>query len=87
MTAFENMISYFVTAGSAAAPAASLLSFFYGGIVVLMVIAVYTIGVCWVFCGKISKRLLKHAKRGGADGKRSIPGCPASLRDSSLRGI
>jgi cytochrome bd ubiquinol oxidase subunit II len=47
------MIPYSVTAASAAAPAASLRFFFYGGIVVLPVIAVYTIGVYWVFRGKI----------------------------------
>jgi cytochrome d ubiquinol oxidase subunit II len=47
------MIPYSVTTASAAAPAASLRFFFYGGIVVLPVIAVYTMGVYWVFRGKI----------------------------------
>jgi cytochrome d ubiquinol oxidase subunit II len=40
---------------SAAAPASTLRFFFYGGIVVLPVIAVYTIGVYWVFRGKIRR--------------------------------
>ena len=34
---------------------ASLRFFFYGGIVVLPVIAAYTIGVYWVFRGKIDR--------------------------------
>jgi cytochrome bd-type quinol oxidase subunit 2 len=38
---------------SAAAPDASLGFLFYGGIVVLPVIAIYTIGVHWVFRGKV----------------------------------
>jgi cytochrome d ubiquinol oxidase subunit II len=49
------MIPYSVTVASAAAPAASLRFLFYGGIVVLPVIAVYTIGVYWVFRGKIRR--------------------------------
>jgi hypothetical protein len=44
-----------VTVASAAAPDASLRSLFYGGVVVLPVIAAYTIGVYWVFRGKIGK--------------------------------
>ena len=47
------MIPYALTVADAAAPAASLRFFFYGGIVVLPVIAIYTIGVYWVFRGKI----------------------------------
>ena len=39
----------------AAAPDVSLRFFFYGGIVVLPVIAVYTIGVYCVFRGKIGR--------------------------------
>jgi hypothetical protein len=39
------MIPYSITVASAAAPEASLRFLFYGGIVVLPVIAVYTIGV------------------------------------------
>ena len=38
-----------------AAPDASLRFLFYGGVVVLPVIAAYTIGVYWVFRGKIGK--------------------------------
>ena len=49
------MIPYSVTVASAAAPDASLRFLFYGGIVVLPVIAAYTIGVYWVFRGKIGK--------------------------------
>ena len=49
------MIPYALTVADAAAPEASLRFFFYGGIVVLPVIAAYTIGVYWVFRGKIDR--------------------------------
>ena len=49
------MIPYAVTVADAAAPDVSLRFFFYGGVVVLPVIAAYTIGVYWVFRGKIGK--------------------------------
>jgi cytochrome bd ubiquinol oxidase subunit II len=50
------MIPYALTAAAAAAaPEASLRFFFYGGIVVLPVIAAYTIGVYWIFRGKIDR--------------------------------
>ncbi|HLB15785.1 MAG TPA: cytochrome d ubiquinol oxidase subunit II [Burkholderiales bacterium] len=49
------MIPYTVTVATAAAPEASLSFLFYGGVVVLPVIAVYTIGVYWVFRGKVRK--------------------------------
>ena len=47
------MIPYSITVANAAAPDASLQFLFYGGVVVLPVIAVYTIGVYWVFRGKV----------------------------------
>jgi cytochrome d ubiquinol oxidase subunit II len=47
------MIPYSITVASAAAPDESLQFLFYGGIFVLPVIAVYTIGVYWVFRGKV----------------------------------
>ena len=46
------MVPYALTVGNAAAPDASLRFLFYGGVVVLPVIAIYTIGVYWVFRGK-----------------------------------
>ncbi len=49
------MIPYSLTVADAAAPDASLRFLFYGGVVVLPVIAAYTIGVYWVFRGKIGK--------------------------------
>jgi cytochrome bd ubiquinol oxidase subunit II len=49
------MIPYSITVADAAAPDAALRFFFYGGVVVLPIIAVYTIGVYWVFRGKIRK--------------------------------
>jgi cytochrome d ubiquinol oxidase subunit II len=49
------IIPYSITVANAAAPDASLRFFFYGGVVVLPVIAVYTIGVYWVFRGKVRK--------------------------------
>ena len=49
------MIPYSITVVDAAAPDASLGFLFYGGVVVLPVIAIYTIGVYWVFRGKVSK--------------------------------
>jgi cytochrome d ubiquinol oxidase subunit II len=49
------MIPYTITVADAAAPDASLEFLFYGGIFVLPVIAVYTIGVYWVFRGKVGK--------------------------------
>jgi cytochrome bd ubiquinol oxidase subunit II len=48
------MIPYTVTVASAAAPDASLRFLFYGGVVILPVIAIYTVGIYWVFRGKIS---------------------------------
>ncbi len=47
------MVPYQITVASAAAPDVSLRFLFYGGVVVLPVIAVYTIGVYWVFRGKV----------------------------------
>ena len=47
------MIPYSITVGSAAAPDASLQFLFYGGIVVLPVVLVYTVGVYWLFRGKV----------------------------------
>ena len=47
------MIPYQVTVADAAAPDASLGFLFWGAIVVLPVIAIYTIGVYWVFRGKL----------------------------------
>jgi len=49
------LIPYSITVASAAAPEASLQFLFYGGIVVLPVIAAYTVGVYWVFRGKVRK--------------------------------
>jgi cytochrome d ubiquinol oxidase subunit II len=46
------MIPYSLTVAGTAAPEVSLQFLFYGGIVVLPVIAAYTIGVYWVFRGK-----------------------------------
>lgn len=46
------MIPYSLTVADAAAPEASLQFFFYGGVIVLPVIALYTIGVYWLFRGK-----------------------------------
>jgi cytochrome d ubiquinol oxidase subunit II len=49
------MIPYSVTVAGAAAPDASLRFLFYGGVVVLPIIAAYTIGVYSVFRGKVTK--------------------------------
>jgi cytochrome d ubiquinol oxidase subunit II len=49
------MIPYALTVADAAGPEASLRFFSYGGIVVLPMIAAYTIGVYWVFRGKIDR--------------------------------
>jgi cytochrome d ubiquinol oxidase subunit II len=49
---WPHMIPYALTVADAAAPEASLRFFFYGGVIVLPVIAAYTIGVYWVFRGK-----------------------------------
>ena len=46
------LIPYSVTVAKAAAPDASLRFLFYGAVVVLPAIAIYTIGVYWVFRGK-----------------------------------
>ena len=48
------IIPYSLTVASAAAPDASLRFLFYGGVVVLPIIAAYTIGVYWVFRGKVA---------------------------------
>jgi cytochrome d ubiquinol oxidase subunit II len=47
------MIPYSITVASAAAPDASLRFLFYGGVLVLPAVAAYTIGVYWVFRGKV----------------------------------
>ena len=47
------MVPYAITVRNAAAPDVSLRFLFYGGIVVLPVVAIYTIGVYWVFRGKV----------------------------------
>jgi cytochrome d ubiquinol oxidase subunit II len=47
------MIPYSITVASAAAPDASLRFLFYGAVLVLPVIAAYTIGVYLVFHGKV----------------------------------
>jgi cytochrome bd-type quinol oxidase subunit 2 len=52
---WAHMIPYIVMAASAASPEAALQFLFYGGVVVLPVIAVYTIGVYWIFRGKVRK--------------------------------
>jgi cytochrome bd ubiquinol oxidase subunit II len=49
------MIPYSITVGSAAAPDASLQFLFYGAVVVLPIILAYTIGVYWIFRGKLHK--------------------------------
>ena len=49
------MIPYSLTVASAASPEESLAFFFYGGALVLPLIAIYTIGVYWVFRGKSGK--------------------------------
>jgi cytochrome d ubiquinol oxidase subunit II len=46
------LIPYSITVASAAAPEASLRFLFYGAVVALPAIAIYTIGVYWVFRGK-----------------------------------
>ena len=47
------LIPYALTVANAAAPDASLRFLFYGGVVILPVIAVYTIVIYWVFRGKV----------------------------------
>src|SRR5262245_39392108 len=49
------LIPYSITVASGAAPDASLQFLCYGGVLVLPVIAIYTIGVYWVFRGKVGK--------------------------------
>jgi cytochrome bd ubiquinol oxidase subunit II len=50
------MIPYTITVANAAAPEASLSFLFWGaGLFVLPVVAVYTLGVYWVFRGKVRK--------------------------------
>jgi cytochrome d ubiquinol oxidase subunit II len=47
------MIPYSITVANAAGPDASLRFLLYAGVVVLPMIAIYTIGVYWVFRGKL----------------------------------
>ena len=54
-TLWPYMIPYSITVANAAAPDASLRFLFYGGVVVLPIVAAYTIGVYWVFRGKVRK--------------------------------
>jgi len=49
------MIPYGLTVADAAAPEASLRFFSYAGFVALPIITIYTIGVYWVFRGKIGQ--------------------------------
>jgi cytochrome d ubiquinol oxidase subunit II len=50
------MIPYRITVANAAAPDASLSFLFWGAVVVLPVIALYTITVYWLFRGKLMRR-------------------------------
>jgi cytochrome bd ubiquinol oxidase subunit II len=50
------MIPYRITVANAAAPDASLSFLFWGAVVVLPVIALYTLTVYWLFRGKLIKR-------------------------------
>ncbi len=50
------MIPYRITVANAAAPDASLVFLFWGAVVVLPVIALYTVTVYWLFRGKLIKR-------------------------------
>jgi cytochrome d ubiquinol oxidase subunit II len=50
------MIPYRITVANAAAPDASLAFLFWGAVVVLPVIAIYTVTVYWLFRGKVTKR-------------------------------
>jgi cytochrome d ubiquinol oxidase subunit II len=59
------MIPYSITIANAAAPDASLQFLFYGGVVVLPVIAAYTIGVYWVFRGKVRTVVGRTTSRSG----------------------
>ena len=52
---WPSMVPYAVTVADAAAPDTSSRVLFYGVVAVLPVIAAYTIGVSWVFRGKIGK--------------------------------
>ncbi len=52
---WPHLIPYAITVADAASPDVSLRFFFYGGITVLPVILAYTIGVYWVFRGKIER--------------------------------
>jgi cytochrome bd ubiquinol oxidase subunit II len=52
---WPHVIPYALTVADAASPEISLRFLFYGGIVVLPVIVAYTIGVYWVFRGKIGR--------------------------------
>jgi cytochrome bd ubiquinol oxidase subunit II len=49
------MIPYSITIGTAAAPDASLRFLTYGAVVVLPMIIAYTIGVYWIFRGKLHR--------------------------------
>jgi cytochrome bd ubiquinol oxidase subunit II len=50
------MIPYRITVANAAAPDASLSFLFWGAVVVLPIIALYTVTVYWLFRGKLIKR-------------------------------
>jgi len=62
------MIPYSITVASAAAPDASLRFLFYGGILILPVVAIYTIGVYWVFRGKSGDEYAGTPPTGAASG-------------------
>jgi cytochrome bd ubiquinol oxidase subunit II len=64
VTFWLYVIPYSITVANAAALDASLRFLFYGGVVVLPVIAVYTIGVYWVFRGKVRKGYGRGASGG-----------------------
>jgi cytochrome bd ubiquinol oxidase subunit II len=56
MLFWPYMIPYRITVANAAAPDASLSFLFWGAVVVLPVIAIYTITVYWLFRGKLIRR-------------------------------
>jgi len=67
------MIPYSLTVANAAAPDVSLRFLLFGGIVVLPVIVAYTIGVYWIFRGKVDK----HRDRRGTSRDFTLARAPA----------
>jgi len=56
------MVPYSITVANAAAPDTSLGFLFYGGVIVLSVIAIYSVGVYYIFAARLPSPVWRVAE-------------------------